>query len=229
MVVLQQLAAGEVLFSLGSDTGGSIRQPAAYCGVVGLKPTYGRVSRYGLVAFASSLDQIGPITRTVEDNAYLLQAISGIDRMDATSANVEVGNYLAGLTGDVKGLRIAVPKECLGEGVGEEARESVLAALKVLEGMGATWEEVSLPHSKYALATYYLLSSSEASANLSRFDGVRYGVRSDNVNNLLDLYKTHVVKVSVMKLNVVLCLVHLLLALVTMMHITKSTTSTYIN
>lgn len=109
--------------------------------------------------------------------------------MDATSANVEVGNYLAGLTGDVKGLRIAVPKEYLGEGVGEEARESVLAALKVLEGMGATWEEVSLPHSKYALATYYLLSSSEASANLSRFDGVRYGVRSDNVNNLMDLYK----------------------------------------
>ncbi|EDX56584.1 MULTISPECIES: Asp-tRNA(Asn)/Glu-tRNA(Gln) amidotransferase subunit GatA [Bacillus] len=183
------VAAGEVLFSLGSDTGGSIRQPAAYCGVVGLKPTYGRVSRYGLVAFASSLDQIGPITRTVEDNAYLLQAISGLDRMDATSANVEVGNYLAGLTGDVKGLRIAVPKEYLGEGVGEEARESVLAALKVLEGMGATWEEVSLPHSKYALATYYLLSSSEASANLSRFDGVRYGVRSDNVNNLMDLYK----------------------------------------
>ena len=141
--------------------------------------------------------------------------------MDATSANVEVGNYLAGLTGDVKGLRIAVPKEYLGEGVGEEARESVLVALKVLEGMGATWEEVSLPHSKYALATYYLLSSSEASANLSRFDGVRYGVRSDNVNNLLDLYKTHVVKVSVMKLNVVLCLVHLRLALVTMMHITR--------
>lgn len=119
--------------------------------------------------------------------------------MDATSANVEVGNYLAGLTGDVKGLRIAVPKEYLGEGVGEEARESVLAALKVLEGMGATWEEVSLPHSKYALATYYLLSSSEASANLSRFDGVRYGVRSDNVNNLMDLYKTHVAKASVMK------------------------------
>lgn len=183
------VAAGEVLFSLGSDTGGSIRQPAAYCGVVGLKPTYGRVSRYGLVAFASSLDQIGPITRTVEDNAYLLQAIAGIDRMDTTSANVEVGNYLAGLTGDVKGLRIAVPKEYLGEGVSKEARESVLAALKVLEGMGATWEEVSLPHSKYALATYYLLSSSEASANLSRFDGVRYGVRSDNVNNLIDLYK----------------------------------------
>jgi aspartyl-tRNA(Asn)/glutamyl-tRNA(Gln) amidotransferase subunit A len=183
------VAAGEVLFSLGSDTGGSIRQPAAYCGVVGLKPTYGRVSRFGLVAFASSLDQIGPITRTVEDNAYLLQAIAGVDKMDSTSANVEIGDYLSALTGDVKGLRIAVPKEYLGEGVSEEVRQSVLNALKVLEGMGATWEEVSLPHSKYALATYYLLSSSEASANLARFDGVRYGVRSDNATNLMELYK----------------------------------------
>jgi aspartyl-tRNA(Asn)/glutamyl-tRNA(Gln) amidotransferase subunit A len=183
------VAAGEVLFSLGSDTGGSIRQPAAYCGVVGLKPTYGRVSRYGLVAFASSLDQIGPITRTVEDNAYLLQAIAGLDKMDATSANVEVPDYVSSLTGDVRGLRIAVPKEYLGEGVSEEARQAVLDALKVLEGMGATWEEVSLPHSKYALATYYLLSSSEASANLARFDGVRYGVRSDNAANLIEMYK----------------------------------------
>jgi aspartyl-tRNA(Asn)/glutamyl-tRNA(Gln) amidotransferase subunit A len=183
------VAAGEVLFSLGSDTGGSIRQPAAYCGVVGLKPTYGRVSRYGLVAFASSLDQIGPITKTVEDNAYLLQAISGLDPMDSTSANVEVPDFLSSLTGDVKGLKIAVPKEYLAEGVQEDVRQSVLDALKVLEGLGATWEEVSLPHSKYALATYYLLASSEASANLSRFDGVRYGVRSDNAKNLLDLYK----------------------------------------
>lgn len=183
------VAAGEVLFSLGSDTGGSIRQPAAFCGVVGLKPTYGRVSRFGLIAFASSLDQIGPITRTVEDNAYLLQAISGIDPMDATSADVDVPNYVSALTGDVKGLKIAVPKEYLGEGVNEEVRQSVLDALKVLEGLGATWEEVSLPHSKYALATYYLLSSSEASANLARFDGVRYGYRSDNAENLLDMYK----------------------------------------
>jgi aspartyl-tRNA(Asn)/glutamyl-tRNA(Gln) amidotransferase subunit A len=183
------VAAGEVPFSLGSDTGGSIRQPAAFCGVVGLKPTYGRVSRYGLVAFASSLDQIGPITRTVEDNAYLLQAISGLDPMDSTSANVEVPNFVSALTGDIKGLKIAVPKEYLGEGVGEEARQSVLASLKVLEGLGAVWEEVSLPHSKYALATYYLLSSSEASANLSRFDGVRYGYRSPNADSLIDLYK----------------------------------------
>ncbi|AGK52117.1 Asp-tRNA(Asn)/Glu-tRNA(Gln) amidotransferase subunit GatA [Bacillus sp. 1NLA3E] len=183
------VAAGEVLFSLGSDTGGSIRQPAAYCGVVGLKPTYGRVSRFGLVAFASSLDQIGPVTRTVEDNAYLLQAISGYDPMDSTSANLAVPNFAEALTGDVRGLKIAVPKEYLGEGVQEEVRQSVLASLKVLEKMGATWEEVSLPHSKYALATYYLLSSSEASANLSRFDGVRYGYRTDNAETLIQMYK----------------------------------------
>ncbi|WP_088103301.1 Asp-tRNA(Asn)/Glu-tRNA(Gln) amidotransferase subunit GatA [Halalkalibacter urbisdiaboli] len=183
------VAAGQVPFSLGSDTGGSIRQPAAYCGVVGLKPTYGRVSRFGLVAFASSLDQIGPITRNVEDNAYLLQTISGLDPMDSTSANVEVPDFLSSLTGDVKDLKIAVPKEYLAEGVQEEVKQSVLDALKVLEGLGATWEEVSLPHSKYALATYYLLSSSEASANLARFDGVRYGYRTDNADNLLEMYK----------------------------------------
>lgn len=183
------VAAGEVLFSLGSDTGGSIRQPASFCGVVGLKPTYGRVSRFGLVAFASSLDQIGPITRTVEDNAYLLQAISGLDPMDSTSANVDVPNFVNALSGDIKGLKIAVPKEYLGEGVGEAARQSVLDALKVLEAQGAVWEEVSLPHSKYALAAYYLLSSSEASANLARFDGVRYGYRTPNADNLMELYK----------------------------------------
>ncbi|NNU90839.1 Asp-tRNA(Asn)/Glu-tRNA(Gln) amidotransferase subunit GatA [Anoxybacillus sp. CHMUD] len=183
------VAAGEVPFALGSDTGGSIRQPAAFCGVVGLKPTYGRVSRYGLVAFASSLDQIGPITRTVEDNAYLLQVISGLDPMDSTSANVDVPDYVSALTGDIQGLKIAVPKEYLGEGVSDEVRQSVLQALKVLESLGATWEEVSLPHSKYALATYYLLASSEASANLARFDGVRYGYRTDNAKNLMDMYK----------------------------------------
>ncbi|MFC7372485.1 Asp-tRNA(Asn)/Glu-tRNA(Gln) amidotransferase subunit GatA [Fictibacillus iocasae] len=183
------VAAGEVLFSLGSDTGGSIRQPAAFCGVVGMKPTYGLVSRFGLVAFASSLDQIGPITRSVEDNAYLLQSIAGHDSMDSTSANVEIPDYVAALGNDVKGLKIAVPKEYLAEGVEAGVKEKVLAALKVLEGLGATWEEVSLPHSKYALATYYLLSSSEASANLSRFDGVRYGLRSDNSESLIELYK----------------------------------------
>ncbi|MEB6549817.1 Asp-tRNA(Asn)/Glu-tRNA(Gln) amidotransferase subunit GatA [Heyndrickxia sporothermodurans] len=183
------VAAGEVPFSLGSDTGGSIRQPAAFCGVVGLKPTYGRVSRFGLVAFASSLDQIGPITRNVEDNAYLLQAISGVDPHDSTSANVDVPNFVQSLTGDIKGLKIAVPKEYMGEGVNEEVRQSVLDALKVLESLGATWEEVSLPHSKYGTAAYYLLSSSEASSNLARFDGVRYGYRSPNAKNLIDLYK----------------------------------------
>ncbi|WHX25039.1 Asp-tRNA(Asn)/Glu-tRNA(Gln) amidotransferase subunit GatA [Virgibacillus halodenitrificans] len=183
------VAAGEVLFSLGSDTGGSIRQPAAFCGVVGLKPTYGRVSRFGLVAFASSLDQIGPITRNVEDNARVLEVIAGIDPMDSTSANVEVPKYTEALTGDVKGLKIAVPKEYLAEGVAPEVKESVLQALKVYESLGATWEEVSLPHSKYAVATYYLLSSSEASANLARFDGVRYGVRSENADNMIDMFK----------------------------------------
>ncbi|WAA12610.1 Asp-tRNA(Asn)/Glu-tRNA(Gln) amidotransferase subunit GatA [Fervidibacillus halotolerans] len=183
------VAAGEVPFALGSDTGGSIRQPAAFCGIVGLKPTYGRVSRFGLVAFASSLDQIGPMTKTVEDNAYLLQAIAGLDQNDSTSANVPVPNYVEQLTGDIKGLKIAVPKEYLGEGVGEAARNAVLEALKVLEKLGATWEEVSLPHSKYGVATYYLLASSEASSNLARFDGIRYGYRAKDAQNLIDLYK----------------------------------------
>lgn len=183
------VAAGEVLFSLGSDTGGSIRQPASFCGVVGMKPTYGRVSRFGLVAFASSLDQIGPITRKVEDNAYLLQAISGHDKYDSTSANVPVPDYSKALQGDVKGLKIAVPKEYLGEGVSPAVKDKILEALKQLESLGATWEEVSLPHSKYALATYYLLASSEASANLARFDGVRYGVRAKDATNLIDMYK----------------------------------------
>lgn len=183
------VAAGEVLFSLGSDTGGSIRQPAAFCGVVGLKPTYGLVSRFGLVAFASSLDQIGPLTRSVEDNARVLEVIAGHDKMDSTSANVEIPSYTEALTGDVKGLKIAVPKEYLAEGVNPEVKEAVLEALKVYESLGATWEEVSLPHSKYAVATYYLLSSSEASANLARFDGVRYGVRSENAENMIDMFK----------------------------------------
>lgn len=181
------VAAGEVYFALGSDTGGSIRQPASYCGVVGLKPTYGLVSRYGLVAFASSLDQIGPITKNVEDAAYVLQAIAGHDAKDSTSANVEVPDYLSALSGDVKGLRIAVPKEYL-DGVDPEVKAAVMEALRVLEGMGTVWEEVSLPHTEYAVAAYYLLASSEASSNLSRFDGVRYGVRADHAGSLLDLY-----------------------------------------
>jgi aspartyl-tRNA(Asn)/glutamyl-tRNA(Gln) amidotransferase subunit A len=183
------VAAGQVYFALGSDTGGSIRQPAAYCGVVGLKPTYGLVSRFGLVAFASSLDQIGPITKNVEDSAYVLQAIAGYDQMDSTSAKVAIPDYTSALTGDVKGLRIGVPKEYLGAGIDPQVKEAVLAALKVYEGLGATWEEVSLPHTEYAIAAYYLLASSEASSNLARFDGVRYGVRADNPDNLIDLYR----------------------------------------
>ncbi|MEJ9221915.1 Asp-tRNA(Asn)/Glu-tRNA(Gln) amidotransferase subunit GatA [Paenibacillus glucanolyticus] len=182
------VAAGEAYFALGSDTGGSIRQPASYCGVVGLKPTYGLVSRFGLVAFASSLDQIGPLTKNVEDSAYVLQAIAGYDQMDSTSAKVDVPDYLSALSGDIAGLRIAVPKEYLGEGVDAEVKETVLNALKALEALGATWDEVSLPHTDYAVATYYLLASSEASSNLARFDGVRYGVRSDNAGSLIDLY-----------------------------------------
>lgn len=182
------VAAGEVPFSLGSDTGGSIRQPAAFCGVVGMKPTYGRVSRFGLIAYASSFDQIGPITRTVKDNALLLNVISGHDEKDSTSANVEVPDFTAALTGDIQGLRIGVPKEYFAEGVSEASKQAVKDALKVLEEKGATWEEISLPHSKYALSTYYILASSEASSNLSRFDGIRYGYRTEKAGSLLEFY-----------------------------------------
>ncbi|MGB6779888.1 MAG: Asp-tRNA(Asn)/Glu-tRNA(Gln) amidotransferase subunit GatA [Planococcus citreus] len=182
------VAAGEVPFTLGSDTGGSIRQPAAFCGVVGMKPTYGRVSRFGLIAYASSFDQIGPITRTVKDNALLLNAISGHDEKDSTSANVEVPDFTAALTGDIQGLRIGVPKEYFAEGVSEASKQAVKDALKVLEEKGATWQEISLPHSKYALSTYYILASSEASSNLSRFDGIRYGYRTEKAGSLLEFY-----------------------------------------
>jgi aspartyl-tRNA(Asn)/glutamyl-tRNA(Gln) amidotransferase subunit A len=181
------VAAGEVSFALGTDTGGSIRQPAAFCGVVGLKPTYGRVSRYGLVAFASSLDQIGPLTNNVEDAAIVLQAIAGYDARDTTSANVEVPNYLQALTGEIKGLRVGVPREMMGEGIHVGVREQVKKALDLLEKLGATIEEVSLPHVDYAVATYYLIAPAEASSNLARFDGVRYGVRREG-KDLLDLY-----------------------------------------
>ncbi|THF72981.1 Asp-tRNA(Asn)/Glu-tRNA(Gln) amidotransferase subunit GatA [Cohnella fermenti] len=183
------VAAGQVYYALGSDTGGSIRQPAAYCGVVGLKPTYGLVSRFGLVAFASSLDQIGPITKNVEDAAFALQAIAGHDSRDSTSANVDIPDYASALTGDVKGLRIGVPKEYLGAGIDPEVKSRVMEALKQFEALGAVWEEVSLPHTDYAIATYYLLASSEASSNLARFDGVRYGVRASDPDNLIDLYR----------------------------------------
>jgi aspartyl-tRNA(Asn)/glutamyl-tRNA(Gln) amidotransferase subunit A len=183
------VAAGQVYFSLGSDTGGSIRQPAAYCGVVGLKPTYGLVSRFGLIAFASSLDQIGPITKNVEDSAYVLQAIAAHDPFDSTSAEVEIPDYISALNGDIKGLRVGVPKELMGEGIDPEVKEKVSAALKVLEGLGATVEEVTLPHTEYAVPTYYILAPSEASSNLARYDGVRYGVRADNAENLIEMYR----------------------------------------
>ncbi|OZM56861.1 Asp-tRNA(Asn)/Glu-tRNA(Gln) amidotransferase GatCAB subunit A [Lottiidibacillus patelloidae] len=183
------VAAKEVFFALGSDTGGSVRQPSAFCGVVGLKPTYGLVSRFGLVAFASSLDQIGPITKSVEDNAYVLQAIAGHDNMDTTSAKIAVPNYLSSLQGDIRGLKIAVPKEFLGEGVDEGVRQRIHEALATLEKLGATWEEVSMPHVSYAVAAYYILSSAEASANLARYDGIRYGRRSPHATTLEEAYK----------------------------------------
>jgi len=182
------VAAGEVYFSLGSDTGGSIRQPASYCGIVGLKPTYGLVSRYGVVAFASSLDQIGPLTKNVEDAAYVLQAIAGHDPLDSTSANVAIPDYISALSGDIRGLRIALPKEYMGDGIDSDVKAKVTEAIKVLQQLGATVEEVSLPHTEYAVAAYYILASSEASANLSRFDGVRYGFRAADADNLLDIY-----------------------------------------
>lgn len=181
------VAAGEVCFALGTDTGGSIRQPAAFCGVVGLKPTYGLVSRYGLVSFASSLDVIGSITRTVEDAAYVLQAIAGYDPLDSTSASVKIPNYVEGLTGDIKGMKIGLPKEYMENGIDPEIKSKVLEAVRLFEKLGAIVEDVSLPHTEYATATYYILSSAEASSNLARFDGVRYGYRAES-NNLLDLY-----------------------------------------
>ncbi len=182
------VAAGMVPFALGTDTGGSVRQPAAFCGVVGMKPTYGRVSRFGLIAYASSLDQVGPLTRTVEDNARVLEVISGYDEMDLSSAPVDVPKFTDALTGDVAGLKIAVPKEYFQDGFDEDVKESVKHALKLLEDLGATWEEVSLPHLKYAASAYYIIAASEASSNLARFDGVRYGKRSENANNMLEMY-----------------------------------------
>ena len=182
------VAAGQVPLSLGSDTGGSIRQPAAFNGIVGMKPTYGRVSRFGLIAFSSSMDQIGPLTRNVQDNALALNAISGFDAKDGTSSGISVPDFTAGLTGDIKGMKIALPKEYLGEGVDAGVREAILKAAETFKSLGATVEEVSLPHSKYGVAVYYIIASSEASSNLQRFDGIRYGYRSENVETLEDVY-----------------------------------------
>jgi len=181
------VAADECLGALGSDTGGSIRQPAAFCGVVGFKPTYGRVSRYGLVAFASSLDQIGPITKNVRDAALLLNVISGHDPRDSTSVSLEVPDFTAGLDREIRGLKIGVPKEYFIEGLDPEVEQGIKDAIGVLERLGAEIVEVSLPHTGYAVATYYILATSEASSNLARFDGVKYGFRADG-KDLIDMY-----------------------------------------
>ncbi len=172
------VAAGEAAIALGSDTGGSIRQPASLCGVVGLKPTYGRVSRYGLVAYASSLDQVGPITRTVEDAALVMNAIAGHDPLDSTSLQVEVPDYRRACRADVGGLRIGVPKEYLGRGIDPQVATHVRKAIEELCGLGATAEECSLPSTEYGLAAYYIIAPAEASSNLARFDGVKYGHRT---------------------------------------------------
>jgi len=183
------VAAGEVLFSLGTDTGGSIRQPASFNGIVGMKPTYGLVSRYGLVTFASSLDTIGPLTQTVEDNARILEIIAGHDPLDSTSAQRKISSYTDALTKDIKDLKVAVPEEYLGEGVDPEVKESVMNALQMLELLGVKWDKISMPHSKYAAATYYILSSAEASTALARFDGVRFGKRSEKAKNVDELFR----------------------------------------
>lgn len=182
------VAADEAYASLGSDTGGSIRQPAALCGCVGLKPTYGRVSRFGLIAFASSLDQIGPFTKTVEDSALLLNALAGHDTMDSTSVTEPVDNYARLLGHDLKGLRIGMPKEYFIEGIDPQVNTAVRNAIKHYESLGAEIVEVSLPNTEYAVAVYYIVATAEASANLARFDGVRYGHRADNIQNLQDHY-----------------------------------------
>jgi len=182
------VAADECIASLGSDTGGSIRQPAALCGCVGMKPTYGRVSRYGLVAFASSLDQIGPFTKDVRDTATLLEVISGHDLRDSTSIPQPVPHYRGALTGDIKGLKIGLAKEYMVGGLDPEVKASVDAAVKQLESMGAEVVEVSLPHTEYAVATYYIVATAEASSNLARFDGIRYSKRVDGINPA-ELYK----------------------------------------
>jgi len=182
------VAADECIASLGSDTGGSIRQPAACCGVVGMKPTYGRVSRYGLVAFASSLDQIGPITKDVEDCAILLNAIAGYDPLDSTSADLPTPDYRRALVKDIRGWVLGVPKEFFVEGMDPEVEERVWEGIKVLEDLGAVAKEISLPHTPYAVAAYYIICTAEASSNLARYDGVKYGLRAPGSRDLMEMY-----------------------------------------
>ncbi|WP_369800220.1 Asp-tRNA(Asn)/Glu-tRNA(Gln) amidotransferase subunit GatA [Anaerosalibacter sp. Marseille-P3206] len=182
------VASFEVPLSLGSETGGSVREPASFCGIVGIKPTYGLVSRYGLIAFASSLDQIGTFGRNVSDAALLLNAISGLDRRDSTSVSKEKIDYTKATVEGIKGMRLALPKEYFGEGIDKSVKERVYNAVKVLESLGAEIEEISLPYTDYALSCYYLISTSEASSNLARLDGVRYGYRAEKYDDLEELY-----------------------------------------
>jgi len=182
------VSANIAIAALGSDTGGSIRQPASHCGIVGLKPSYGRVSRYGLVAFASSLDQIGPMTKTVEDSALMLNFMCGVDTQDSTSLKADVPDFTAKLKDGVKGMKIGLPKEYFGDGIDPKVRDIIMASAKRLEDQGAELIEVSLPHTEYAIATYYIIAPAEASSNLSRFDGIRYGNRKANDKNILDVY-----------------------------------------
>ncbi len=183
------VAADLAVATLGTDTGGSIRQPASFCGVVGLKPTYGRVSRYGLIAFASSLDHIGPLTKTVKDAAIVLRTIAGRDPMDSTSAEVPVPDYVAEMEKPVRGLKIGLAKEYLAEGLDPEVRKAVEDAVQSLSKMGCEVAEISLPHTEYAIATYYIVATAEASSNLARFDGVRYGYRAENTRTLSEMYR----------------------------------------
>src|SRR5579872_6506157 len=183
------VSAGTAVAALGSDTGGSIRQPAAFCGVVGLMPTYGRVSRYGLIAFASSLDHIGPLTRTVKDAAIILQHIAGRDPMDSTSADVPVPDYEQEIEKPVRGLRLGVAKEYFGDGLDDEVRQVIESAIDKLKGLGCEVVPVSLPHTPYAIPTYYLIATAEASSNLARYDGVRYSYRAAGVKSLSDMYR----------------------------------------
>ena len=180
------VAASEVLFSIGSDTGGSIRQPASFCGVVGMKPTYGLVSRFGLIAFASSLDQIGPITNNVKDSAIVLSAMAGYDSRDSTSLKVDIPDYSKGLKADLKGFNIGVPKEYFTLGIDPKIENNIREAIKTLEELGANIEEVTLPHTEYALSVYYIIAPSEASANLSRYDGVKYGYSDSESESMWD-------------------------------------------
>jgi aspartyl-tRNA(Asn)/glutamyl-tRNA(Gln) amidotransferase subunit A len=183
------VAAGQVIGALGSDTGGSIRQPASMCGVVGLKPTYGLVSRYGLVAFASSLDQIGPFTKTVEDSAEIFNVIAGNDPKDSTSLTIDIPDCIDGINNGVEGMKIGIPKEYMSEGISDEVKARIEKTAAELKKAGAQIKEISLPHTKYAVSTYYIIAPAEASANLARYDGVKYGYRTPDPENLLSEYK----------------------------------------